>query len=192
MRRLDALLLAASLGSIGVLATLAEALEPPLVPIRNLDAHEGERVRVDARVLLIRHGERGRFLSLADETHRIDALAGPADGPRAGDVVRAVGIVAREPGGFVLSVQALDVVEAAGERPLSPAEIAARPEAFLGARVAVLAEARDGALVADGVRLRADGRDAPGAGWWLASGVVRYREKDASYAVAVDAWTRPS
>lgn len=159
-------------------------------------AHEGARVLVEARVLEVAHGARGRFLVLADATHRLSALAGPGDGPAPGDVVRAVGIVQRVDRAWGLSVERLEVVERAAERPVSPADLAREPDAFVGARVLVRGELRDGALVGEGARLRVVGEEPPAdadadmGGAWLAAGTLEYRAREAAYALRVDAWTR--
>ncbi len=188
--RTDAALLFASLVAILLLALLRVVLAPPLLPVEDVAEHEGERVSVLARVLDARHGARGRFLMLADETARVPALAGRGDGPFAGDFVRVVGVVTRFDDGPGISVESIEVVENAASRPLAPSEIARAPESFEGARVLLVGELRDGALVGGGARIAVAGHDAPARdGWWLAAGVVRYHESRVAYSLVVDTWT---
>ena len=182
-----------AVGGVLFLTFLSHALAPPLIVPAEAPQHEGARVVVELRVLDVRHGERGRFLTLSDEHHRLAALAGPGEGPAPGDVVRAVGIVQRLDRAWGVSIERMEVVEAAASRALSPADVARAPDAYVGARVLLRGEMRGEQLVADGARLRVSGVEPPSAeGWWLAAGTFHYRASDASYALRVDAWTRPS
>ena len=189
----DAAVPLVAVGGVLLLTLLSHAVAPPLIVPAQAPQHEGTRVAVELRVLDVRHGERGRFMTLADEHHRLAALAGPGDGPAPGDVVRVVGVVQRVDRAWGVSVERLDVLEPAASRALSPADVARAPDAFVGARVLLRGELRGEQLVADGARLRVSGAEPPSPdGWWLAAGTFHYRASDASFALRVDAWTRPS
>lgn len=189
----DVALLLATLSAVAALHGVKALAEPPLVAALDAPEHEGARVAVEARVLDLRHGARGRWMMLADDTARLPVLAPPGDGPARGDTVRAVGVVTRgDDGAPALSLERLEVLQPAATRPLTPAEVARAPHLHEGARMLVRGEWRDGQLAADGARLTLAG-DAPperDTGPWLAAGTFYYRERSASYVLAVDTWTR--
>jgi hypothetical protein len=174
---------------LGVLLLLAaeRVLAPPLVTLPEAAAREGDRVEVEARVLFVSHARHGRLVALAMDGARMDALAGAGDGPGKGDVVRARGVVR----GGALSVDRIEVILPAATRPLDPSDLARAPADFDGAPILVRGEARDGFLAGGGARVRIAGAPAPGDGAWLVAGVFRYHERDASYVLQADAWTRP-
>lgn len=189
----DAALSLLALGGVLALLALARWSEPPQVALSDVPAREGARVAVEARVLEAAAGRRAAFLVLADDAHRLPAFA-PLDPPLApGDRVRAVGIATRlDDGAPGLSLERVEVVERAATRVLSPADLAARPHAYEGARVLVRGEARDGALAGGGARVLLAGDPPPEReGAWLAAGTFRYAEGRTAYVLRVDAWTRP-
>ena len=193
VRRLhpDLAVLLVALAGVAALHLAARWTEPPLVPLADAARHEGSRVAVEGRILDVRHGARGRLLTLADHGHRMPLLAPPGDGPHRGDEARAVGIVTRLDGGLGLSLERIDVLRPAGTRTITPSDLAARPQDYDGARVAVEGEVRDGWLKGGGARVALAGEAPPAHdGWWRADGTFRYDEDHAGYALWVDAWTR--
>lgn len=194
MRRVppDLLVLLAAAGGIALLAGLGRALDPTSVSLGDVPAHEGERVVVHARVLEAASGARATRLVLADAHHRLPAFAPPGLVVFPGDEVRAIGIASRLDDGPGLSLERVDLVARAAKRALGPAEVARDPQAYDGARILVLGEARADRLVGEDARLRVAGVAAPGTGWWLAEGVFRYRADEAAYVLRVESWTRPS
>lgn len=181
---LDVAVVVASLLGVGALHLLSAALEPPLVLLADAPKHEGERVAFEARVL---RATPGGLVILAQDGARVNAFSKARVG--AGDQVRAVGVL----NGGALSVESIVVLQKAAIRPIEPADLAASPRDFEGARVLVRGEARDGALVGGGARVRVMGEPAPvGAGSWLVSGTFRYHEKDASFVLVAESWTRSS
>lgn len=185
----DLVLVVLALAAVALLATLAHALEPPRVTLGGAAGREGARVEVEARVLDVRETNRARWLELTDGAHRLEAFAPPAPHVERGDTVRAQGVVSRGERAMVLSIDALEVVLATARVVRSPAELAATPWAFDGARVVVEGEVRAGMLVGDGARVGLRGDDVPGAGAVVVSGDFRYREADASFVVWVESWT---
>lgn len=186
----DAAIIVAAVVGVGALHLLALWLTPPLVDLAEVPAREGARVAVEARVLRVVHGDNGRALTLAQDGTRVTALAGPGDGPARGDVVRAVGVATRLSDGVGLSLERVDVVLAAGARPLLPSDLARSPEDHDGARVAVRGELRDDALVGGGARVRVTGEAPPAkSGVFVAAGDFLYRATDASFVLRVATWT---
>jgi hypothetical protein len=185
---IDASVLLACLAGVGALHLLAHVLAPPLVALADLPAHEGGRVAVEARVLQVHR----RSFVLAQEGTR--ALALGDAGAQPGDVVRAVGLASRLSDGVGLSTERVEVLVHAGERPLDPAALAAQPRDYEGARVLLRGEAREGALVGGGARVKLDGEPPPpdARGLWLVAGTFHYRTNDASFALRADAWSRSS
>lgn len=189
----DASLILLAVLAVALLHVAKLLLAPPLVALAEAPAREGERVAVEARVVRAAHGERGRFLMLADDAARLPALAGAGEGPAPGDVVRVVGVVSRFDDGLGISVERIDVLVPAATRPLSPATLARSPEAYEGARVLVRGELRGGALLGGGARVALGGEPAPrdaDDALWLAAGTFYYRTESAAYVLSVDAWTR--
>ena len=185
-----AVLLVALLG-VAALHAAARWTEPPLVLLPDVPQHEGSRVAVEGRVLDVRHGARGRLMLLAADGHRLPILAGPGDGPQRGDEARVVGLVTRLAEGMGLSMERLDVLRPAASRTLLPADLAAHPGDFDGARVAVEGEPRDGWLRGGGARVALAGAPPPARdGWWLAAGTFAYDRDRAAYALWVESWTR--
>lgn len=189
------LVLLAALAGVTLLHVVGALAHPPLVPVEDVPDHEGARVAVEALVLDVRHGARGRYVVLADASARVPALAGPGDGPAPGDLVRAVGVVTRLDDGPGLSAESIDVLVPAASRPLSPADVARDPQRHEGARVLVHGVVRDGMLVGGGARLQLAGEPFPthareGDEAWSAAGTLRYHARTAAYVLAVDAWTR--
>lgn len=185
----DALLAALAIGGILLLTALAHALEPPRVSLLEATQREGQRVAVEARVLDLRQGDRARWVELTDGAHRLGAFAPLAPALERGDVVRAEGVVARDGRDYLLSIDALAVLVPSERVVRSPAELAASPWAFDGARVVVVGEARAGALVGEGARVGLRGDDAPREGAVVVTGTFAYREADASFVVWVESWT---
>ena len=189
MRRLhpDVVLAAAAIAAVALLLGLAQLLDPPLVAFA--DAKEGERVEVEARILDLFDGARVRRLVLTDGAHRMPAFA-PREPPlERGDVVRAIGVVSRGDDGLLLSLEKVQVVVPTARVVRQPADLAARPAEFDGARVVVEGEVRSGALVGGGARVRLAGDAAPKEGAVIVTGAFRYHEVDASYVVWVESWT---
>lgn len=185
----DALLATLALAGVLLLTILAHALAPPGVSLLEATQREGQRVSVEARVLDLRDGERARWMELTDGAHRLGAFAPLSPAVERGDVVRAEGVVARDGRDYVLSIDALAVLVPAERVVRTPAELAASPWAFDGARVVVAGEARAGMLVGDGARVGLRGEDAPREGAVVVTGTFAYREADASYVVWVESWT---
>lgn len=191
--RTDLALAAAALLGVGALHALAAWTEPDLVTLREAASREGARVAIEGRVLRAVDGARARFLTLADDEARMDAFAPLSPPLSAGDTVRLVGIVTRLESGLGLSADELEVVAPYAARLLSPADLARRPEAYEGARVAVVGDLREGALAGDGARIDARGEEPPArTGRFVATGAFRYHESDARYVLWVETWTRPS
>lgn len=191
MRRLstDLVLAALALAAVILLTILAHGAEPPRVTLAGAAAREGARVEVEARVLDVREGGRARWMELTDGAHLLEAFAPPAPRVERGDLVRAQGIVSRGERAMVLSIDTLQVTLATARVVRSPAELAASPWAFDGARVVVEGEARAGMLVGGGARVGLRGEDLPREGAVVVTGVFRYRENDASFVVWVESWT---
>lgn len=179
----DVLLSLLALGAVGALTLLAHALEPPLVRLG--DVQEGARVAVDARIL----DARGRWTMLSDATHRIGAFLPRGALVERGDMVRAEGVVGRNDDGLVLSLDEIVVTLPTARVVREPAELAAAPSEFDGARVVVAGEMRAPYLVGGGARVRLAGEEAPTEGAVVVTGTFRYREADASYVVWVASWT---
>lgn len=189
----DAAVVLVALVGVAALSIAADALEPPTISAGEAPHHEGARVALVARVLEAHHGERGRFLVLADPHHRLTALAGPGDGPAVGDLVRVVGIVQRMERAWGLSLDRVETLEMAASRALSPGELARAPHAWEGARVLARGELRDGMLVGGDARVRVTGEPPPREdGAWLAAGTFHYREREAAFVLRVDTWTPAS
>lgn len=183
----DVTLTLLALAAVALLFGLGQLLTPPRVAFA--DAQEGARVEVEARVLDIDDGRRARRLTLTDGAHRMPAFA-PLEPPLTrGDVVRAVGLVAREESGLVLSLDEVEVVVATARVIRQPGELAQRPDEFDGARVVVEGDVRSGALVGGGARVRLAGDALPKEGAVVVAGTFRYHERDASYVVWVESWT---
>lgn len=183
----DVVLTVVALAAVASLFGLAHLLTPPRVMFA--EAQEGARVEVEARVLDLFDGPRARRLTLTDGAHRMPAFA-PHEPPlERGDVVRAVGIVSRDEKGLLLSLESVEVVLATARVVRQPAELAARPAEFDGARVVVEGEVRSGALVGGGARVRLAGDAAPREGAVVVTGAFGYHETDASYVVWVESWT---
>ena len=183
----DVVLSLVALAAVGALLGLAELLTPPRVSFA--EAEEGARVEVLARVLDLHDGPRARRLMLTDGAHRMPAFA-PHEPPlERGDVVRAVGIVSRDERGLLLSLEEVEVAMPTARVVRQPADLAARPHEFDGARVVVEGEVRAGMLVGGGARVRLAGDGAPPEGDVVVTGAFRYRESDASYVVWVESWT---
>lgn len=189
MRRIhpDVALGLAALAAVALLSGLADWMAPPRVLFA--EAQEGARVEVEARVLDLFDGPRARRLTLSDGAHRMPAFAPREPSVERGDVVRAVGIVARDEDGLLLSLESLEVVHATARIVRQPADLAARPEEFVGARVVVEGEVRAGALVGGGARVTLLGDAAPKEGAVVVTGAFRYHEVDARYVVWVESWT---
>lgn len=188
MHRTDAAVLALALLGVLLLSGLARWTEPDLVALADAGAHEGARVAVEGRVLRFAPGARAAFVTLAHDGARLDGFA-PPDAPLArGDVVRAVGVVARGDRTMVLSIERAIVVEPAASRAVEVAALATRPADYDGARVLVHGEARQGALAGDDLRVAVRGAPAPSSGWWLAEGDFGYHDKSAAYVLDVVSW----
>lgn len=188
--RPDLVLTGAAVLAILLLGGLAHWMEPPLVALG--EAQEGARVKVEARVLSVRATERGQLLTLSDGAHSMPAFAPRVPVVARGDEVVATGIVSRVDDGLALSADALRVTRATASVERLPAELAAQPAGFEGARVVVRGEVRDGMVVGGGARVALRGEDAPRDGAVIVTGTFAYRELDASYVVWVESWTRPS
>jgi len=190
-RRLHPDLVVVLLAIAGVAALhVASALTtPPLVTLAEAPARSGARVAVEARVLDVTHGARGRAITLAQDGTRLLALAAEAPGPQRGDVVRAVGVS----DGEKLSIDRITIVLQAGARALDPSDLARSPQDHDGTRVLVRGDVRDGTLSGGGSRIDITGLPPPTpTGVWLAAGVFRYHSNDASYKLTVDTWTPAS
>lgn len=186
----DVVLSALAVAAVLLLVGLAQLATPPRVAFAQ--AQEGARVEVLARVLDLDDGPRARRLTLSDGAHRMPAFA-PREPPlERGDVVRAVGIVSRDERGLLLSLEEVEVVHATARLARQPAELAARPAEFDGARVVVEGEVVKGALVGGGARVTLAGDALPREGWVVVTGAFRYRASDASYVVWVESWTSGS
>lgn len=189
MRRVhpDVALTVVAVLAILFLFNLSELLTPPRVTFA--EAEEGARVEVRARVLDLYDGTRARRLTLSDGANRMPAFA-PHEPPlERGDLVRAIGIVSRDERGLLLSLEEVEVVTATARVTRQPAELAAKPEEFDGARVVVEGEVRAGAIVGGGARVKLAGDGAPEEGAVIVTGAFRYHEADASYVVWVESWT---
>lgn len=186
----DVALALTALLAVGALHVLADALTPPRVTFA--EAKEGARVEVLARVLDFFEGTRARRLTLSDGAHRMPAFAPHEPSIERGDVVRGVGIVSRDESGLLLSLEEVEVVHATARLVRQPADLAARPAEFDGARVIVEGEARAGFLAGGGARVKLLGDDIPKEGYVVVTGAFRYHETDASFGVWVESWTWPS
>lgn len=185
----DLALALAALTAVALLTGLAHALAPPRVTLEQAAAREGARVEVEARVLDVADAARVRRLVLTDGAHRMPAFAPRAPPLGPGDIVRAAGIVARGDDGLLLSLDTVELLTPAARDVRSPAEIAAHPAAFDGARVVLAGTVQRGALAGEGARIALRGDDAPRAGDVIVTGTFRYHENDASYVVWVESWT---
>jgi len=183
----DLALALAALLAVVLLLGLAELLTPTRVAFA--DAKEGERVEVEARVLDVTEGKRARRLVLTDGAHRMPAFAPREPAIERGDVVRGVGIVARDEAGLLLSLESLHVVQPTARVVRQPADLAARPHEFDGARVVVEGEVRAGALAGGGARVALAGEGAPTEGAVVVTGTFRYHALHARYVVWVESWT---
>lgn len=188
--RTDAALVLLALIGVAALSLVAHLTEPDLAPLAA--AREGARIAVEARVLAAHEGARATFVTLHDGAHRMDAFAPRSARLLPGDWVRAVGVVSRDDGALVLSIDRAVVLARAPGAPLSPGTLARDPEAWDGARVALVGELRAGALVGGDARVRVDGERAPEPrGAWVATGTFRYDASEAAYVLRVESWTRP-
>jgi hypothetical protein len=185
----DVAVTATALVGVAALHVASLLLAPPVVSLADAPFRAGARIAVEALVLDVAHGPRGRSLTLAQEGQRLLALAPPGDGPARGDLVRAVGVS----DGDKLSADELTVLAPAATRAIDPADLARAPRDFEGARVLVRGEVRNAALAGGGARVALAGEPPPDPGGvWLATGTFRYHAADASYQLAVESWTRPS
>ncbi|HUR67709.1 MAG TPA: hypothetical protein VM370_00555 [Candidatus Thermoplasmatota archaeon] len=182
----DLVLALAAILAVCLLLGLAHLLDPPLVPFA--DVKEGSRVAVEARVLELR----GRYGVLSDGAHRMPAFL-PLRAPpvERGDMVRGEGIVSRGDTGLLLSLDTLVVTQPTAALVRSPADLAAAPDEFEGARVVVAGYVQRDALVGGGARVLMGG-DAPSDGYVLVTAVFRYHEPDASFRLWVESWTPSS
>lgn len=181
----DLVLSLAALAAVLFLLALGALLEPPLTPLG--DAQEGRRIAVEARIV---QAGGSRLVTLSDGHHHLRAfLPHNADAPARGDRVRGEGVVSRLDDGLVLSLDALVVTSPVASVLRSPADLAAQPAEFDGARVVVAGYVRADALVGGGARVAMRGDDAPREGDLLVTGTFRYHESDASYVLWVESWT---
>jgi hypothetical protein len=180
----DLLLALLACAAVLALLGLAQLLEPPLTPLA--DAKEGARIAVDARIVETRGG---RWAMLSDGHARLGAFLPRGALIEAGDMVRAEGVVGRVDDGLALSIDALEVTLANARTLRSPADLAAAPREFDGARVSVAGHVREGMLVGGGARVAMRGDEAPTEGDLIVTGTFRYHETDASYVIWVEAWT---
>lgn len=189
-RRLHPDLAVVLLALVGVAAlhVAANLTAPPLVALAEVPARAGARVAVEARVLDVTHGQRGRAITLAQDGARLLALAAEAAGPARGDVVRIVGVS----DGVQLSGEEVTVLTPSATRPLDPSDVTRSPADYDGARILVRGTLQQGMLSGSGARISLAGDPAPASGTWLATGTFRYHANDASYKLTVDTWTRAS
>lgn len=188
--RTDVPLAALALAGVLALLALAQLTEPDVAPLAG--AREGARIAVEARVLAAHEGARATFVTLHDGAHRMDGFAPREARLLPGDWVRAVGVVSRDGGALVLSIDRATVLARAPGAPLPPGTLAREPDAWDGARVAVVGELRAGALVGGDARVKVEGERAPEPrGAWVATGVFRYDASEAAYVLRVESWTRP-
>ncbi|MEA3198890.1 MAG: hypothetical protein QOE90_318 [Thermoplasmata archaeon] len=187
-----AVVLAASVAVV-VLLAVSLGTAPAAIAAKDAPLHDGQRVRLDARVLAASGSARGLRLVVADDTARLTVLgqAGLAQ-PQPGDRVRLVGLVAQLSDGLGLSAETITVTQRAATQPIDPAQVARQPQLYEGARVLLRGEARDGALAGGGARMLLSGLAPPAPGSWLAAGTVFYDTAHAAYELRVDAWSRPS
>jgi hypothetical protein len=173
-----------ALGAVLFLIGLANILEPPLTPLG--DAQEGARIAIEARIVEVR----GRLVTLSDGHHHLDAfLPRTAADVARGDRVRGEGVVSQRDDGLVLSLDILKITLPVASVILSPADLAAEPDEFDGARVVVAGYVRERALVGGGARVAMRGDATPTEGDLVVTGVFRYHETDASYVLWVGSWT---
>lgn len=179
--------LSAALVGLLLLAAAEQGLAPPTIALADAPRHEGARVAVEAWVAEVRDGERGAALVLADRTARLPALVS-GDPPAArGATVRAVGVVARDGDGFVLSAERVREMESPAALPVAAALDAAAD----GRRVVVEGVHLRGALRDgdDGLPLRFADAPAP-EGPLVVSGVLRLDRARAQFVLEAEAWTR--
>lgn len=190
--RTDATLTGLALVGIAALAAFAAWSEPDVVPFVEAASHEGARVAIEGRILALHEGARARHLTLSDGSARMSAFAPLSPALSLGDVVRLIGVVSRLDDGIGLSAERVELVQTTASILLTPADLAARPLAYEGARVTVVGDVRDGGIAGGGARVAIAGEPAPHEGRWIATGTLRYAEPSARYVLRVETWTRPS
>ena len=137
MRAPDLLLLAGALAGIVGLSVAPAWLDPPLVALRDLPAHDGEAVTVEARVVRSSPaGSGAQVLTLADGTREASALWADRN-PWDGAWLRIAGAVDHQGNRWGLRPFRVEVL-ATSEVPLDPDQAARLAPVLKGQEVAVL------------------------------------------------------
>lgn len=182
-------LLPFALALLGILLLLAAGrfLEPREIPFEATPLHEGERVAVEGWVVEVRAGARGAALVLSDGAARLPLLVAGSPPAEVGASVRAVGIVARDGDGWMLSAESVTRLSAPPAQPVS-AVVAALAD---GRPIVASGTLREGILREGDAGLPLEFPDARAPdGPLTAAGTLRLDAARAAFRLEVSTWTR--
>lgn len=179
--------LAFALLGIALLLAAGRLLEPREIAFGQTPLHEGERVAIEGWVVEVRAGARGAALVLSDGAARLPLLVAGPPPADVGTSVRAVGIVARDGDGWMLSAESVTRLSAPRAQPVS-AVVTALAD---GRPVLAFGTHREGVLREGDAGLPLDFPDARAPdGPLIAAGTLRLDPARAAFRLEVSTWTR--